>query len=383
MDVFVSYPFCSKFNFLFPVVEKVARKRGLEAYFVNPTVVTAPIAETITKKIRESRVVVVDITGNNPNVLHEVGQAQTLGKPLIIITQDDPESAPFNIRSYPMSRYSTDDLDRLEQVIDRGFAEATSPNEILRSMMVPASLGQPTKESRFVIVASPLSYRRAMGRRGGFKDIRRTSSDYVGVRGILQAFGILYGFDALPDVIDPDDFRDEVISKPMNMYCIASPKANRWTSQMLEKLGECWAPRLGFRADPKSKDLKNIAVEIFRNNSRLEPANWPLDAESDRWALDYGIIVRAPNPYPTNGGYMVTVLAGRSSLGTEAACKAFTDKDITDRIRKRLAPEGVDLDNHNQPFWVLVSMRRTIGDDWEDAIPESLELCEVNTFRCR
>ena len=50
---------------------------------------------------REPRVV-ADITGKN----HEVGLAQAYGTPLILITQDAPFEAPFNIRNLRMIEYA-------------------------------------------------------------------------------------------------------------------------------------------------------------------------------------------------------------------------------------------------------------------------------------
>lgn len=146
----------------------------------------------------------VDITGCKRNVLHEIGFAQALGKPLVLLTQDQPSEAAFNIRGLRMLRYEEKDLGSLERSVAVALLEATSPNETLRMMLVPSSLGRPTRESWFVIAASPLSWRRATHRHGGYHKLRRTASDYVGVRGILQAFGLLYDFDTLPDNIDPE-----------------------------------------------------------------------------------------------------------------------------------------------------------------------------------
>lgn len=221
--------------------------------------------------MRESRVLIADLTGNNANVLREIGFAQALGKPLVLITQDEQTDAPFNVRSLRILRYSEKDLAALRRLISAALAEATSPNEMLRAMLVPGSLGHPTRESWYVIAASPLSWRRATHRRGGYAKLRRTASDYVGVRGILQAFGLLYGFQTLPDNIDPEHYDEPVIQEPMNLYCIASPKANRWTREILKKYQQHWAPRLEFRADPNSSDLRNVRVSIFCDGGEVSP----------------------------------------------------------------------------------------------------------------
>jgi hypothetical protein len=194
---------------------------------------------------------------------------------------------------------------------------------------------------------------------------------------MFQAFGLLYGFDALPDIIDPDDFVDEAITAPVNMYSIASPKANAWTGRLLEELGKRWAPRLEFRANETSRNLRNISVSIYSDNALLQPDGWDFVPGPDRYRKDFGLIVRAPNPHHADS--MVTIMAGRSSLGTEAACIGFTDPAKVDEIRQHLP--RIDLEDHRQPFWALVRMERTIGDGREEAIPESWRLDRVRPLR--
>jgi hypothetical protein len=178
-----------------------------------------------------------------------------------------------------------------------------------------------------------------------------TYSDYVGIRNILQSFGILFGFGFLPDLIHPDDFADEAIKDKMNLYCIASPKANRWTGKLLENLNQKWGFGLSFKADKDSWDLKNVLVSIFLNNRELCPDEWEIEND-DRRMRDFGMIVRAPNPFDEK--YMVVILAGRSSLGTEAACMAFTKPEIIRQIWER----KLDLNNHMHSFCALVSLER-------------------------
>lgn len=378
-DIFVSFPFDGQFDVVFEAVREVAARRDLNAVRIDKSSLLAqPVSDTILRRIREARLVIADITGGNPNVLNEVGLAQAFGKPLVLMTQDEPINAPFNIRHFQILHYTPDNLPRLQQMVQKALSEATSPSEVLRAMLVPSTLGRPTTESWFVIAASPLSFRRAMGRKGGYKKLRRTSSDYAGVRGILQSFGLLFGFDALPDNLDPGDCDDCVLQESMNVYCIASPKANRWTSTLLDEYAKRWAPRLEFRADSTSPDLRNVRVSIFCDGQMVCPLGWSINDEGDRYARDFGVIVRGPNPYHEDR--MAAVIAGRSSLGTEAACTAFTTPAAIETIRQRLAGLDIDLENHKQPFWVIVSLQRALGDKKEEAIRESLRIERVERF---
>ena len=246
-------------------------------------------------------------------------------------------------------------------------------------MLVPSSLGNATRGLRFVIAASPLSFRRAMGRKGGYKRLRRTSSDHVGIRGIYQAFGLLYGFDALPDTVDPEDCDDCVIREDMTVYCIASPKANKWTQLLLAEYANHWTPRFEFRADESSRDLRNVKISLFHDDFPIAPPGWKQNNHDDRYFRDFGLILRGPNPF--NEDRMVTLMAGRSSLGTEAACTGATDTNAIAIIRERLSGHGDQFEDHRQPFWAIVSMRRNRGDEKEEAILNSLEVHQVDVLR--
>ena len=47
--------------------------------------------------VYQSRVVIADCTTRNPNVFYEIGMAHTVGKPVILITQNE-DDVPFDLR---------------------------------------------------------------------------------------------------------------------------------------------------------------------------------------------------------------------------------------------------------------------------------------------
>ncbi len=59
---------------------------------------TGDILVQIHKDISEADVIIADISGNNPNVYYEVGFAQALGKPVILVAEA-AEGALFDIRN--------------------------------------------------------------------------------------------------------------------------------------------------------------------------------------------------------------------------------------------------------------------------------------------
>jgi hypothetical protein len=66
-----------------------------------------PIMEDIWIQICKSKVIVADITGKNPNVFYEIGIAHTLGKPVIMITQDKTDF-PFDVSHIRHFQYTDD-----------------------------------------------------------------------------------------------------------------------------------------------------------------------------------------------------------------------------------------------------------------------------------
>lgn len=64
------------------------------------------LADIITP-IYEADVVLADLTGLNPNVMYELGIAHSFNKKTIIITRDDLETLPFDLKQYRVKGYST------------------------------------------------------------------------------------------------------------------------------------------------------------------------------------------------------------------------------------------------------------------------------------
>jgi len=124
---------------------------------------------------------------------------------------------------------------------------------------------------------------------------------------------------------------------------------------LLEQYHQHYVPRIEFRADPASHNLRNVNVSIYSDDGLLTPPGWKVNAENDRFGRDFGVIARGPNP--SHDDRMVAIIAGRSSLGTEAACRAFTDVGVITEIRNRLAAMKIEMENHKDAFWAVVSIQ--------------------------
>ncbi len=116
MRAFVSLPFGETFDPVFEAIAKVAMLRGLDAIRSerDPDHTTLAVASTVERDIRDSRFVVADLTGSHAHVLEEMRYASELGKPRILISQETPGQAAFNVQGLNIHPYDLDDLDRLQ-----------------------------------------------------------------------------------------------------------------------------------------------------------------------------------------------------------------------------------------------------------------------------
>ena len=64
------------------------------------------IMEDVWQSIVKAAIIICDTTGRNPNVFYELGIAHTLGKKVILLTQDIND-IPFDLQSYRHINYET------------------------------------------------------------------------------------------------------------------------------------------------------------------------------------------------------------------------------------------------------------------------------------
>jgi len=97
-EVFVVMPFTKR---LAPVYEDhikaVAEGLGLSVARADDFFSTHSIIEDVWRALYHARVVIADCTGRNPNVFYELGIAHTLGRPVVLVAQDQ-DDIPFDVR---------------------------------------------------------------------------------------------------------------------------------------------------------------------------------------------------------------------------------------------------------------------------------------------
>lgn len=90
-------PFDAGFNDVYNAIQVASESAGMRCRRADDIWENAAIIQDVVALIDRSRVVVCDCTGRNPNVFYEAGIAHTLGREVILITQN-PQDIPFDLR---------------------------------------------------------------------------------------------------------------------------------------------------------------------------------------------------------------------------------------------------------------------------------------------
>lgn len=111
---FVLMPFGDPFDSVYrEVIKPQIYETGLESLRADEVFTPGSIMEQIRSAIQQARICIADLTGRNPNVLYELGIAQTLGKPTVLLTQDTAD-IPFDLKQYRMIVYDPTSLELLK-----------------------------------------------------------------------------------------------------------------------------------------------------------------------------------------------------------------------------------------------------------------------------
>ena len=87
------------------VVVPVAAELGVDATRADHG--PEEIMEGIWSRMLDARVVIADVTGENPNVMYELGIAHAVGKPLLLLSAGRGDDVTFDLRRYRHIFYTT------------------------------------------------------------------------------------------------------------------------------------------------------------------------------------------------------------------------------------------------------------------------------------
>lgn len=102
--VSVMMPFDSKFDSIYQEIKNTCGKLNIKCNRADDIWKHDSIVQDIVSLIDSSNIVVADCTGRNPNVFYEIGIAHTLGRNVILITQN-MDDIPFDLRHLRVITY--------------------------------------------------------------------------------------------------------------------------------------------------------------------------------------------------------------------------------------------------------------------------------------
>jgi cobalamin biosynthesis Co2+ chelatase CbiK len=106
--VFVVMQFGSPYDDLYrEVIERISKKLGLatlrgDDVFANSSSI---ILQDIIRNIKESDIIIAEITPVNANVFYELGYAHAMNKPTILLANRTVEKLPFDVSGYRVIFY--------------------------------------------------------------------------------------------------------------------------------------------------------------------------------------------------------------------------------------------------------------------------------------
>lgn len=104
--LFLACPFAEPFDTIYADhIKPICRKVGLTIERADEIFSDQPIIEDIWEAINSCQVMLADVTGRNPNVMYEIGMAHTVGKPVVILSQE-VNDIPFDLKHYRCIIYS-------------------------------------------------------------------------------------------------------------------------------------------------------------------------------------------------------------------------------------------------------------------------------------
>lgn len=112
-------PFGGELTAHFQFFKRCGDRADISVFRVDRDEISSNISESIYRSIKDADLILVDLTGSNPNVLYELGVAHSMGKRVILVA-DSIASVPFDIVNYRV------------KTID--FESSTSADELTSSM---------------------------------------------------------------------------------------------------------------------------------------------------------------------------------------------------------------------------------------------------------
>ena len=86
----------------------ILERHGFEVQRADDIRSSQNVMKDVVSAIARCHLIIADLTGQNSNVLYELGLAHAFHKPTIILTQDKLNTLPFDTKSYRVIKYGRD-----------------------------------------------------------------------------------------------------------------------------------------------------------------------------------------------------------------------------------------------------------------------------------
>jgi nucleoside 2-deoxyribosyltransferase len=117
--VFLAIPAGPKFGKIRTFLSTTLLKNNFDVTYIRHLEPGALIVNHVSNLIKESDIIIADITGSNSNIVFELGFSQALNKPILLIIKRGPiQEYPAIIRQYMYLEYDEKNLDALSRAIN-------------------------------------------------------------------------------------------------------------------------------------------------------------------------------------------------------------------------------------------------------------------------
>jgi hypothetical protein len=135
-------PFASEFDDVWGAIKDTSSRLNLKCIRADTITLPGRITHQIMDAIRAATAIVADVTGSNPNVMFELGYADALGKPIVVLNQRLTE-APFDLKDWRQIVYSLHSLERMQKTLAQ-FLDQVVVNQNAGSPLVDPSQQPPS-----------------------------------------------------------------------------------------------------------------------------------------------------------------------------------------------------------------------------------------------
>ena len=97
------------------IIKPVCESCGLQAERADQLNASDSITQTSIEKLQSAELVIVEISGHNPNVFYEIGYRKCTGKPIVHLKKKG-EDIPFDVNTVRTFEYDLTDLDNVEEI---------------------------------------------------------------------------------------------------------------------------------------------------------------------------------------------------------------------------------------------------------------------------